>query len=105
MAIVLKTKCEDCVHGYVCQYKNNAKSDMEKLAKTTYGEGPSDDYDWQTMSEVNHVNISFACPHYSNLSEEKGTPSCWTCEYATVSDKTEPCVTCGNYRNFKPRED
>lgn len=59
--IGLKTNCEECTHKDVCLYRNNAKNDMERLASTTYGEGPNDDYSWSIMMESRHVDISFAC--------------------------------------------
>lgn len=67
--IKLMTSCKDCMHSKMCKYKNNVKSDFNKLKKTTYGSGPNDDYDWETMSVSRNVEIRFACPDYT----KKGT--------------------------------
>lgn len=62
--IKLTSDCEKCMHSNVCKYKNNAKNDMERLSLMTYGDGPNDDYNWSTMSESRHVNITFSCDNY-----------------------------------------
>ena len=64
--IKLTTDCETCSHKNVCQYKDNAKSDMNKLKDTRYGTGPNDDYNWETMSSHRHVNVTFSCSDYRN---------------------------------------
>lgn len=64
MAIVLKSDCKLCEHNKVCRYKDNAKNDAEKLKKMTYGPGPNNDYDWDTMSTNRNVKITFECPGY-----------------------------------------
>lgn len=67
--IKLKSDCEKCMHSDVCKYKNNAKNDMERLSLMTYGDGPNDDYNWSTMSESRHVNITFSCDNYRPMME------------------------------------
>lgn len=64
MAIKIKSDCNICVHKKVCRYKDNAKHDAEKLKKMTYGPGPNNDYDWDTMTTNRNVNITFECPSY-----------------------------------------
>ena len=64
MAINLKTDCEKCIHKNVCRHRNNAKHMRDKLMSLTYGNGPNDDYDWNTMSDVEHVEIDFSCPAF-----------------------------------------
>ena len=64
--IRLVTDCNTCMHKEVCKHKDNAKSDMEKLKNMIYGEGPNDDYTWDTISSSRHVNITFSCPDYRN---------------------------------------
>lgn len=63
--IKLATKCEECLHEKVCKNKNNAKYAMNKLTSAIYGTGPNDDYDWKTMMEHMHVNITFSCPDFN----------------------------------------
>lgn len=63
-AIKLKTPCEKCEYVKVCKYRNNAKHAMERLARAMYGNGPNDDYDWDTMLEHYNVNVTFSCPDY-----------------------------------------
>lgn len=60
----LNTDCNNCLHAKVCKHKNNAKHAMEKLKKMTYGAGPNEDYDWETMMNNFGVNIIFSCPDY-----------------------------------------
>lgn len=62
--IMLETDCNMCRHVEVCKYKNNAKNAMEKLKKTTYGTGYSDDYDWDTIMKSENVVIKFSCPKF-----------------------------------------
>lgn len=62
--IYLENDCSKCIHKEMCKYEGNAKHDMEKLMNTTYGTGPNDDYDWNTMSDVNHVTIRFSCKSF-----------------------------------------
>lgn len=62
--IKLTTDCAKCIHAAMCKHYNNAKNAMEKLKNMTYGDGPNDDYDWATMMDVYHVNISFSCPDF-----------------------------------------
>lgn len=64
--IKLATDCDTCIHKNICRYKDNAKSDMNKLKNMTYGEGPNDDYDWETICNNRHVNIAFSCSDYKN---------------------------------------
>ena len=64
--ITLKTDCNKCIHKDICRYINNAKGDMIKLKNMNYGEGPNGDYDWETISNSQHVNIEFSCPDYRN---------------------------------------
>lgn len=65
MGIRLATKCEECFHEKVCKNRNNAKYDMDKLSKMTYGCGPNDDYYWPIMMEHRHVDITFSCPDFN----------------------------------------
>ncbi|WP_289307852.1 hypothetical protein [uncultured Phocaeicola sp.] len=44
---------------------------MKKLANTTYGNGPNDDYGWDVMMKSQNVDVSFSCPDYQ---EQKPTP-------------------------------
>ena len=60
----LTSNCEICSHIDVCKFKNNAKFAMAKLKNMTYGNGPNDDYDWETIMNQQHVNITFSCPDY-----------------------------------------
>ena len=62
--IKLITDCKKCMHAAVCKNKDNAAHAMEKLKNMTYGDGPNDDYDWNTMMEHYHVDISFSCPDF-----------------------------------------
>lgn len=62
--IKLTTDCKDCIMNKTCKYKNNALHAMNKLKATKYGTGPNDDYDWDTMMDVESVSITFSCPHY-----------------------------------------
>ena len=39
---------------------------MNKLKNMNYGTGPNDDYDWETISDIHHVNVAFACSDYKN---------------------------------------
>lgn len=39
---------------------------MNKLKNMNYGTGPNDDYDWETISDSRHVNVTFACSDYKN---------------------------------------
>ena len=64
MSITLKTNCKECIHNKLCRHVNNAENLMNELKEKTYGEGPNDDYDWDTMSEHFHVNIEFSCPDF-----------------------------------------
>lgn len=64
--IKLKTDCDTCIHKDICRYINNAKDDMIKLKNMNYGEGPNNDYSWDTISKSRHVNITFSCPDYRN---------------------------------------
>ena len=45
---------------------------MNKLKEMTYGTGPNDDYDWDTMMEVEHVNITFSCQHFISEARVRG---------------------------------
>lgn len=60
----LRTDCDKCIHSKVCRNKNNPKNAMKKLANTTYGNGPNDDYGWDVMMKQEHVDVSFSCPDY-----------------------------------------
>lgn len=60
----LLTDCDKCMYKRVCKYYGHPKQAMEKLKNTTYGDGPNDDYGWDTMMEHEHVDISFSCPDY-----------------------------------------
>lgn len=64
--IKLATDCKNCIHEKVCKNKNNALHAAEKLKKTTYGEGPNDDYDWDYIMEAEHVDITFSCPDFTS---------------------------------------
>ncbi len=67
----LLTNCDKCIHSKVCKNKDNPKDAMEKLANTTYGDGPNDDYGWDVMMKSQNVDCSFSCPDYQ---ERKSTP-------------------------------
>lgn len=67
--IKLNTKCDDCIHSKVCINKNQAKYFANRLSKINYGDGPNDDYDFDTMSDHYHVNIDISCRDY-----EKSVP-------------------------------
>ena len=67
--IKLDGDCKDCIMRKTCKYHNNALHAMNKLKNTKYGTGPNDDYDWDTMMDVEHVTITFSCRHY--ISEER----------------------------------
>ena len=62
--IKLKTDCVNCMHEKICRYKHNPRNAMNKLKNMTYGNGPNDDYDWDTMMQSQHVIIEFSCPDY-----------------------------------------
>ena len=62
--ITLKTNCDDCIHSNICRFKDNAKSDMERLKGTMYGKGLNDDYDWDTILKSRNVNVVFSCPDF-----------------------------------------
>lgn len=64
--IKLVTDCDACIHKTICKYKDNAKADMNKLKNMNYGTGLNDDYDWETISDSRHVNVTFACSDYKN---------------------------------------
>ena len=55
----LLTDCDKCMYKRVCKYYGHPKQAMEKLKNTTYGDGPNDDYGWDTMMEHEHVDIRF----------------------------------------------
>lgn len=63
--IKVKTDCSKCIHEHVCKNKNNPKWIGDKLANTQFGNGPNDDYDWDTMVESYHVNIDISCSDFS----------------------------------------
>ena len=67
--IMLKTKCEDCIHQVVCRNLGKTRADMEKLKATTYGNGNDNDYDWDTMSQSRRVDITFSCPDFCQKKE------------------------------------
>ena len=67
----LRTDSDKCIHSKVCRNKNNPKNAMKKLANTTYGNGPNDDYGWDVMMKSQNVDCSFSCPDYQ---ERKSTP-------------------------------
>lgn len=67
--IELNTDCAKCSHERVCQYKYNARSAMNKLKDMTYGNGPNDDYDWDTMMQHKHVDIKFSCRDFERKPE------------------------------------
>lgn len=60
-----KTECSKCIHQEVCAYKNNTEMLRDKLANMIYGDGPNDDYDWDTMSDHHGVDIEFSCRHFN----------------------------------------
>lgn len=62
--IKVATDCEKCIHNKMCMYRNNVKHDAEKLKNTIYGNGPNDDYDWDVMSDHNHVTITLSCKDF-----------------------------------------
>ena len=64
--IRLVTDCNTCIHKDICRYINNSKADMIKLKNMNYGEEPNNDYNWETISNSHHVNITFSCPDYRN---------------------------------------
>ena len=70
--IKLTTDCSECIMNKTCKYKNNAAYAMNKLKEMTYGTGPNDDYDWDTMMEVEHVNITFSCQHFISEARVRG---------------------------------
>ena len=63
--IKLKTDCETCMHKNICRFRDNAKSDVNKLKNINYGIGPNDNYDWDTISNSRHVTIEFSCMDYT----------------------------------------
>ena len=68
--IKLTTDCNKCVHKKMCRYTRNAELAMKKLKNMTYGTGPNDDYDWDTMMNVEHVDIIFSCPDYEQHTQK-----------------------------------
>lgn len=68
----LLTDCNKCIHKNICIYKDNAKSAMKRLKEMQYGEGPNDDYDWDTIMQNKHVSISFSCPDFSSKAFTRG---------------------------------
>lgn len=66
--ITLKTDCKNCAHAMMCKWKDNAKFAMERLKNMQYGDGPNDDYDWDTIMRSKNVNIEFSCPDYTSSS-------------------------------------
>lgn len=70
--IKLTTDCKDCIMNKTCKYHNNAKYAMEKLKDMKYGHGPNDDYSWDTMMEVEHVNITFSCQFFTSEAKVRG---------------------------------
>lgn len=65
--IRLGTTCTKCSHKEVCKHVGNADHAMNKLKGTIYGDGPSDDYDWETMMNDHNVTVTFSCPSFSLL--------------------------------------
>lgn len=65
--INLKTNCEECMHNKVCRNKNHAKYLCERLSDLTFGEGPNDDCDWNTISEHYHINIDISCKDFEKI--------------------------------------
>jgi hypothetical protein len=55
-----------------CKYKNNAAYAMKKLKEMTYGNGPNDDYNWDIMTQHEHVDIVFSCPHFISEAKVRG---------------------------------
>ena len=49
----LLTDCDKCMYKRVCKYYGHPKQAMEKLKNTTYGDGPNDDYGWDTIRSKN----------------------------------------------------
>ena len=68
----LLTDCNKCIHEKICKYKDNAKNAMNRLKEMQYGEGPNDDYDWDTIMQTQHVTISFSCPNFSSKTFTRG---------------------------------
>lgn len=68
--IINKTHCEECIHCKVCKNKDNSKRLSERLRDLTYGSGPNDDYDWNTMSNSYNVNIEMSCPDFEKKKVE-----------------------------------
>lgn len=75
--IKLATDCDKCIHKNICRNKDNAKSDMEKLKKMTYGKGPNDDYDWNVMMKHRNVIINFSCPDFLESKRVRDTQFKW----------------------------
>ena len=62
--INLKTNCDNCIHAEVCKRKDKPKYICEKLGDLTFGKGPNDVYDWDTMMEQYKVNVDISCPDF-----------------------------------------
>lgn len=65
--IKLATECRECLHRNVCRNKDNPKRVMEKLIGSEYEKG----HDWDHMTEVMHVNVTFSCPDYESIYKDK----------------------------------
>lgn len=64
MSVNLKTDCKDCIHEKVCKNHNQTKYFADRLQRINYGDGPNDDYSWDTMSDHYHVNIDISCKDF-----------------------------------------
>ena len=67
MGVNLKTNCKDCIHEKVCKNRGIAESFNKRLSELTYGCGPNDDYDWNTMSDCYHVKIDISCSDFERI--------------------------------------
>lgn len=64
--IKLTTSCSTCIHNCVCQYRNCSLDACNKLKSTLFGKSNYDDYDWETMSDVQHFDIFITCKDYTS---------------------------------------
>lgn len=65
--INVQTYCKDCVHKKVCRNGGQPELFRKKLSSLIYGTGPSDDYDWDTMSSHYGIKIDISCINFERV--------------------------------------
>lgn len=90
--VTVKTDCNHCIHRNVCRNEGKVDSYAKKLRNTNFGKGPNDDYDWNTISESDHIDIEFSCKDYSKDASVRPRPPK---KVEKLIDPCSPCVCVG----------